>query len=112
MLNLFIVPATLLLLVAAAALTPVLVRAVRARSKARRRVVEKPNSHYTAEIVRERETKNRWREIVLERVHEINRGEVKRLLAKVDALGPDALRPAERVFLDRMVEISAQAAGP
>lgn len=112
MLDLFLVSAMLLLLVAAAALLPALVRTVRSRTAARHRVVEKPNSHYTPELVRERETRNRWRDIALDRVHEINRVEVQRLLARVEALGAEALRPAERVFLDRMAEIAADGTQP
>jgi hypothetical protein len=106
MLDLFIIPATMLVVVGAVALTPALVRAVRARNRARRRVVEKPNSHYTPELVRRRDTENRWRDITLDRIHEINRVEVRRLLDKVEALGADALRPAERVFMERMAEIA------
>lgn len=106
MLDLFMIPASMLLVVGAVALTPAVVRAVRARNRARRRVVEKPNSHFTPELVRMRDTENRWRDIALDRIHEINRVEVGRLLNKVDALGVDALRPAERVFMERMAEIA------
>ena len=44
----------------------------------------------------------RWKGISLEGMHEINREEVERLLAKVEAEGSKSLTPAERSFLDRM----------
>jgi hypothetical protein len=80
-------------------------RVVRRRRRLARRVVEKPNSHYTSAGVRSIETYNRWRDMDLDRVHEINRGEVVRLLARVDALGTEALRPAERTFMDTMADL-------
>jgi DNA-binding helix-hairpin-helix protein with protein kinase domain len=104
-----ILPLALVLLLCAVIATPAAVRLVRDRRRARRRVVEQPNSHFTPELVRARETRERWRDIALDRVHEINRGEVVRLLARVEAMGPDALRPAERVFLERMTEIAGEA---
>ena len=56
--------------------------------------------------MRERETRHRWHGIDLERIHEINREEVERLLAKVEAVGIHALRPDERRFLDTMAELA------
>ena len=44
----------------------------------------------------------RWKGIVLDSLHELNRGEGVRLLAKVEAEGAGNLRPSERQFLDRM----------
>mgnify|MGYP001246214572 FL=1 len=44
----------------------------------------------------------RWKGIVLDSLHELNRGEVVRLLAKVESEGVGNLRPSERQFLDRM----------
>jgi hypothetical protein len=44
----------------------------------------------------------RWKGIVLDSLHELNRGEVVRLLAKVESEGAGNLRPSERQFLDRM----------
>jgi hypothetical protein len=76
------------------------VRLLRARRRASRRIVERPNSHYTAPLVRDRETRHRWHDIALDRVHEINRDEVRRLLAKVEAAGVASLRPTEHTFLD------------
>lgn len=44
----------------------------------------------------------RWKGIEVQTLHEINRDEVLRLLAKVDDGGPSALSTSEREFLDRM----------
>ena len=44
----------------------------------------------------------RWKGIALDSLHELNRGEVVRLLAKVESEGAGNLRPSERQFLDRM----------
>lgn len=94
------------------ALGVALARVARARARARRRLVEKPNSHYTAPLVRENETRHRWHDIDLDRVHEINRAEVVRLLDKVDAAGLDAIRTTEREFLDQIAKISRRPAEP
>ena len=82
-------------------------RVARARRKRKRRVVEQPNSHYTSQQARDVESRHRWHTIELERVHEVNRAEVVRLLAKVDALSADALRPRERAFLDSLADSTA-----
>jgi CBS-domain-containing membrane protein len=81
-------------------------RALQARRRPKRRVVEQPNSHYTSQLARDNETRHRWSNIALDRMHEVNRGEVERLLAKVEATSVDALRPNEREFLDRMAELA------
>ena len=84
-------------------------RVARARRRARRRVVEQPNSHYTSPIVRATETRHRWQGMSLDHIHEINRAEVLRLLARVEATSVDALRPSERSFLDHMAGLAGQA---
>jgi len=94
------------------ALAIALARGVRARRRARRRVVELPNSYYASQLARAIETRHRWHGIDLDRVHEINRGEVERLIAKADALGVDALRPNERVFLDHMAKLAGTHTPP
>lgn len=81
-------------------------RAARARRRARRRVVEQPNSHYTSPLVRETETRHRWQGMSLDNMHEINRAEVVRLLARVEATSVDSLRPTERSFLDHMAGLA------
>lgn len=88
------------LVIAAGALFSVaLRRALRAR--ARQRVVEQPNSHYTSPVVRNGETRHRWQNIDMERIHEANRDEVSRLLERVKASGVDSISERERVFLDQ-----------
>lgn len=99
----------------AAAMTSVavlLTRRARARARARRRIVEKPNSHYTSPVVQDVQARHRWRDIDLDRVHEINRGEVVRLIGKADAAGAESLRPAERAFLDQIVQTAGTKASP
>jgi membrane associated rhomboid family serine protease len=44
----------------------------------------------------------RWKGISVDRLHELNREEVERLLAKVTNEGPGSLSRPEREFLDRM----------
>lgn len=44
----------------------------------------------------------RWKGISVSALHELNREEVERLLAKVSAEGPGSLLASEREFLDRM----------
>lgn len=96
----------LVMLVAGVILAIGFMRVVRARRQAKRRVVELPNSHYSSQLVRDGETRHRWRGMALDRIHEINREEVVRLLAKIEAIGIDGLRPEERSFLDRMAELA------
>jgi hypothetical protein len=102
----FSVPFAAMIIVAALVMA-VTVRRVRAHARARRRVVERPNSHYTSQLVRDGEARHRWQNIPLEHVHEVNRGEVVRLLGKVEAGGIESLAPGERVFLDQFVPTAA-----
>ena len=73
---------------------------------AARRVVEKPNSHYSSAIVKNQVDRERWGKVNLERIHPVNREEVERLLAVADVQGPDALTPRERLFLETMTQLS------
>lgn len=50
----------------------------------------------------ERAQLERWTGIQVDTLHELNREEVRLLLAKARVLGPRGLSPAERQFLDRM----------
>ena len=104
--------AFVVLIVAAAAFATIaLRRAIRARNLARR-TVEQPNSHYTSPVVRNGETRHRWQNIDLDNIHEVNRGEVKRLLARVEASGVESLRENERVFLDQFPTKAASKPAP
>ena len=53
-------------------------------------------------VLSDRSAIARWKSIPVSSLHEINREEVERLLAKVDAQGARALTQAERDFLERM----------
>lgn len=44
-----------------------------------------------------------WRAIDLGRVHEVNRDEVQRLMAKIEREGEESLSPQERVFLGHFI---------
>jgi len=48
---------------------------------------------------------DRWRQIPLDRLHPVNRGEAERVLAKLAASGPASLTTDEREFLDRFSAI-------
>lgn len=82
------------------------------RKRSRSRQVEAPNSYYTPQLVRNREDLDRWENIPLEKVHEINRGEVRRLVDKAKAAGAESLRPNERQFLDHMALVTGPDRGP
>jgi membrane associated rhomboid family serine protease len=53
-------------------------------------------------IVGDRIALARWKGISVDSMHELNRGEVERLLAKAEHSGPASLTQTERDFLDRM----------
>jgi hypothetical protein len=97
---------TLLLAVSGGVALGAFYRRWRTRRRARRRVVEQPNSHFAAPGVRQREDRERWGRIDLGRLHPVNRDEVERLLEKADALSADALSPRDRTFLDHLVRIA------
>jgi membrane associated rhomboid family serine protease len=50
-------------------------------------------------------TTERWKRIPLDQLHPVNREEVERVLAKLDALGAGSLTAEERTFLDRFSAI-------
>ena len=74
----------------------------RERRIASRRRVEKPNSHYSSEGVRQQEDRERWQGIPVRTLHPINQDEVQRLLDLVDDEGVEVLSSRERLFLDNM----------
>jgi hypothetical protein len=106
----YIVVSAVLLFLIALLVSAASRRLVRGRAQQRR--VELPNSHYTSPVVRSRELRHRWSGISLDGIHEINRTEVMRLLALVEAMGVDALQPAERVFLDHVAPVTPADVGP
>jgi hypothetical protein len=66
-------------------------RSWRKRRVAARRVVERPNSHYASEGVRNQEARERWGNINQRKLHPLNRDEVQRLLDMVDGEGITSL---------------------
>ena len=67
-----------------------------------RRVVKQPARPRKVSIVVDLESLERWKSIPRERLHEIIREEVEKLLRKAHRLGARALTADERAFLDRM----------
>jgi len=55
-------------------------------------------------VVGDRIAVARWKGITVDSLHELNREEVERLLAKIGASGPSSLTASEREFLDRMAK--------
>jgi hypothetical protein len=92
-----ILPALLMLLVSFAGLQ-VWMRSVAELRDARLRALRQDLS----EKARQRAERERWESIDLERLHPLNREEVRRLLTLADADGVGALKPSERLFLDNM----------
>ena len=74
---------------------------------AARRVVERPNSFYASKDVQNQEDEEWWRRIRLERLHEVNREYVERLLRQIDGAGVDTLNREERAFMERMANLEA-----
>jgi hypothetical protein len=107
----------LLILLAAnvAALAGMYVLYRRVKKAQTKRRVEAPNSQYKSPYVLDLESKERWQSIDLERLHEVNREEVEKLLGKLSVTNVRALTASERAFLDRMVEaedrVKARAKG-
>ncbi len=81
----------------------------RARRAQKRRRVEAPNSEYRSLYVMDLEAKDRWESLDLSLLHEVNREEMEKVLAKLRATNVRALTPNERAFLDRMVEAEDRA---
>jgi hypothetical protein len=53
-------------------------------------------------LTRDKVSLARWKGISLASLHELNRGEVERLITKAERDGPSSLTPQERDFLNRM----------
>jgi hypothetical protein len=76
---------------------------------AERRVVERPNSFYASKAVHNQEDEEWWRRIELDRLHELNREYVERLLAQIEGAGVGTLTKEEREFMERMAKLDAPA---
>ncbi len=72
-----------------------------------RRVVERPNSFYASKAVHNLEDEEWWRRIQLDRLHELNREYVERLLRQIDGAGVGTLTKDERAFMERMARLEA-----
>lgn len=94
----------ILLAVNVATLVAVTILYRRAKKAQQVRRVEAPNSEYKSPYVMDLEARQRWEELDRSLLHEINREEFDRLLAKVRATSVRNLSETERSFLDRMVE--------
>lgn len=70
----------------------------------KKRRVEAPNSTYKSRYVEDLESFERWQKMDLSRLHEINRDEVEKLLAKARGASARALTSQERAFLERMAD--------
>ncbi len=75
------------------------------RVVAERRVIERPNSFYESEAVHDQVDEEWWRRIDLERLHELNREYVERLLHQIDGAGAGTLTKDERAFMERMAKL-------
>lgn len=53
-----------------------------------------------------------WRQIDLDKIHSVNKIEVKRLIEKIAADGIGALTPQERLFLSNFVPLGGQPSAP
>lgn len=98
-----------LLAVETVALVGVVILWRKARKASRKRRVEAPNSTYKSQYVEDLEAKERWLSMDLGRLHEVNREEVEKLLAKVRATSVRALTTNERAFLERMADAHDRA---
>jgi flagellar biosynthesis/type III secretory pathway M-ring protein FliF/YscJ len=81
----------------------------KARKAQKKRRVEAPNSEYKSRYVLDLESRDRWERLDLSRLHEVNREEVEKVLAKLKATSARALTNQERAFLDNMVEAERRA---
>lgn len=74
------------------------------RQPAPARVVEQPNSFYSAPGVRQQVDQERWGRIRLDELHPVNRDEVARLIRLAETDGADTLSPSERRFMDNLAD--------
>lgn len=81
----------------------------KAKKAQRKRRVEAPNSEYKSKYVLDLESKDRWENLDFSFLHEVNREEVEKVLAKLRATSVRALTTHEKAFLDRMVEAERRA---
>jgi hypothetical protein len=90
------------LLVNTIALAVVTVLYRKARTSARERRVEGPNSAFESSYVRDVEALERWEQVELATLHEVNREEFERIIEKVRGASARVLTLSERAYMDRM----------
>jgi sugar (pentulose or hexulose) kinase len=106
---LFWLPALLLAFVLGAFSFRAILVGQKKRIVAARRVVERPHSFYASKGVRDQEDEEWWRRIDLDRLHEVNREYIERLLRQIDGAGVDTLTRDEWAFMERMANLEAPA---
>ena len=107
-----VVVGLLAVIVAQSLLIGALLRLYRRERRAnRQRRVEAPNSLHKSPYVIDMEARERWESLDLTRLHEVNREEIEKLLAKVRASGVKSLTSTERAFLERMAEAHDRVGG-
>ncbi|GMR13556.1 MAG: hypothetical protein BMS9Abin29_1768 [Gemmatimonadota bacterium] len=79
----------------------------RASINAANRILERPNSYYSSKGVRDQEDAEWYDSIDLDKLHEVNRAEIERLIAQIEGAGIDSLRPSDRAFLERIADLDA-----
>ncbi len=79
----------------------------RASIRAASRILERPNSYYSSKGVRDQEDAEWYDSIDLEKLHEVNRAEIERLIVQIKGTGIDSLRPSDRAFLERIADLDA-----
>ncbi len=79
----------------------------RASIKSANRILERPNSYYSSKGVRDQEDAEWYDSIDLDKLHEVNRDEVERLMAQIKGAGIDSLRFSDLAFLERIADLDA-----
>ena len=79
----------------------------RASIRGANRILERPNSYYSSKGVRDQEDAEWYDSIDLDKLHEVNRDEIERLIAQIKGAGIDSLRPSDRAFLERIADLDA-----
>jgi len=79
----------------------------RSSVRAANRILERPNSYYSSKGVRDQEDAEWYDSIDLDKLHEVNRDEIERLIAQIKGAGIDSLRPSDRAFLERIADLDA-----
>ena len=100
--------ALLILVIVQSAMLGILLRlylhARQLHEQARREAAAAAQPASEAVVPTDQEARHRWESLDTSRLHELNREEVEKLLAKVRGTGVKSLTAGERAFLDRMAQ--------